>query len=508
MVPSVTAGIRDREQVGAEHWVVGAIATALATAILTPVAARLNAWAAVLVVVACQAALPWAAHRLPARLAGAWRRHPALSLAWLLLALFALVQMARLSAFMVDSSRLWGSAVPDPAASNHQCLSAYVHAADLSRRGEPNVYDARWYPAFTTPPYAEPRGVESPVDGLGRWVHDPYEYPPPFLLLPRAALALTNSFDHIRTAWFVLQTTIFVTAALLLACWIGGAPGLLAGLLVPAVLASVPTMLNLQFGQFHATTIVLAVAGMIAFEKRRPALGGGLLAVAILAKIFPGLLLITLAARRCWRAMAWTLAFVVVFAVVAVMVLGADPFVAFVRYQLPRIATGEAFSFIDRPDVPVFIVSRNFSVPGVVHKLRLLGVTGLPSSAAWWLALIYTLLLVGLAWRAGRRAATPVANVLIWLALLNLAALRSPVAPSAYVTAPVLWMLVLLAGEVRGRYSVGGAIVIAWVLIAGPPPLPDRIDLLVALLGQMLAVALGVWLLLRSPARSDPAPQH
>jgi len=424
------------------------------------------------------------------------------------LALLAVAQMARLSAFMVDSSRLWGSTVPDAAAANHQCLSAYIYAADLSRRGEPNVYDARWYPAFTKSLDAEPRGVESPVEGLGRWVLDPYEYPPPFLLLPRAALALTNSFDHIRTAWFVLQTTIFLTAALLLACWIGGSQGLLAALLVPAVLASVPTMLNLQFGQFHAMAILLAVAGMVAFEQHRPALGGGLLAFAILSKIFPGLLLITLAAQCRRREIAWTCAFMVVFVLVAVVVLGPDPFVAFVRYQLPRIATGEAFSFIDRPDVPVFIVSRNFSVPGIVHKLRLLGVAGLPSAGAGWLAWAYTLLLIGLAWRAGRRAATRVGSVLMWLAVLNLAALRSPVAPSAYVAAPVLWMLALLAGEVRGRYSVGGAIVIAWVLIMGPPPLPDKIDLLVGLIGQGLAVGLGVWLLLRSAASTDKVYPH
>jgi len=34
-----------------------------------------------------------------------------------------------------------------------------------------------------------------------------------------------------------------------------------------------------------------------------------------------------------------------------------------------------------------------------------------------------------------------------WLALLNLAALRAPVAPSAYVVVPALWMLALLATE-------------------------------------------------------------
>jgi hypothetical protein len=34
----------------------------------------------------------------------------------------------------------------------------------------------------------------------------------------------------------------------------------------------------------------------------------------------------------------------------------------------------------------------------------------------------------------------------------------------------------------------------------GPPPLPDRADLLVSLVGQALALALGVWVLVRRHA--------
>lgn len=43
------AGIADGERVSAEHWVVGATASVLVTAIVAPVVAHLNAWAAVLV---------------------------------------------------------------------------------------------------------------------------------------------------------------------------------------------------------------------------------------------------------------------------------------------------------------------------------------------------------------------------------------------------------------------------------------------------------------------------
>ena len=113
---------------------------------------------------------------MPEMLSGARQRRPVLSVAWLVLVLLAVVQMTRLSAFMVDSSRLWGSTTPDPAVANHQCLAAYVHAADLCRRGESDVYDERWYPAFTTPLYTEPQASARPLRGwvAGSWTRTEY----------------------------------------------------------------------------------------------------------------------------------------------------------------------------------------------------------------------------------------------------------------------------------------------------------------------------------------------
>jgi Glycosyltransferase family 87 len=388
-----------------EQWMAAFAISIVAAAITTPVVVSVNVWAGASTAGLCFVPMRWIAPRMPEMLSGARQRRPVLSVAWLVLVLLAVVQMTRLSAFMVDSSRLWGSTIPDQAAANHQCLAAYVHAADLCRRGERNVYDERWYPAFTTPLYAEPRGVSSPVAGLGRWVLDPYEYPPPFLLLPRAALAITDSFERIRTAWFVIQALCLVVGGLLLMRWIGGREGLVTGLLLPAILASIPTMLNFQFGQFHAMAVMLALAAMVAFDRRRFAVGGTLLSFAILSKIFPGVLLVMLTGQRRWREIGWTLGIGVVFVMLALLILGTDPFIAFVSYQLPRILSGEAFSFSARADVPSFIVSRNFSVYGIVAKLRLLGLAGVGPSTARVLTWGYTMLLLWLAWRA--RTASP-----------------------------------------------------------------------------------------------------
>ena len=62
----------------------------------------------------------------------------------------------------------------------------------------------------------------------------------------------------IRTAWFAIPSLCLVVGGLLLASWIGGREGLVVGLLLPAVLASIPTMLNVQFGQFHMMAMILA----------------------------------------------------------------------------------------------------------------------------------------------------------------------------------------------------------------------------------------------------------
>jgi hypothetical protein len=424
---------------------------------------------------------------------------------WALLATVGVLQIGRLSAVMADASQEWGAVVPDPLATHHQCMSAYVYAADLSARGARNLYQASWYPMFD-PPGPACRLVATPVEGLSRWVSDPYEYPPPFLVMPRAALALTHSYDAIRAWWFVLQALGVVAGALILASWIGGREGVVFGMLIPALLASLPTMFNFQFGQFHLVAVLLACGAMAAIHDRRHAVGGALLAAAIWSKLFPAVLLLVLLARRDWRSVAWTAVFGVALALVGLVVLGPDPYRAFFAYQLPRIVSGEAFAFTHNGAHEVFLISRNFSVAGIGAKLGALGAPG------GWIAVVavvpwlYTVGLLALAWRAARTGHARVEGLLVWLSLLNLAALRSPVAPSSYVLAPVLWVLALLATRVHGRRTLVAGLVAAWIVVVGPPPLPDRADLVVGLACQAGVFALSAvvaWWPRPLPALSD-----
>jgi len=477
---------------GVERWTVAGFAAATMAAIAGPVALRVHGVVFAAVTLAALAAVPGMAAILPAALDGAWRRRRAVSLLWVLLATVGVLQVGRLSAFMADASREWGAVVPDPLSTHHQCMSAYVYAADLSARGVANLYDASWYPMFD-PPGPTCRLVSTPVRGLSAWVSDPYEYPPPFLVLPRAALALTRSYDAIRAGWFVLQALEFIAGMVLLAAWVGGREGIVLGMLIPALLASLETLFSLQFGQFHLVAVLLAAVAMVSFRERRHALGGALLAAAVWSKLFPAVLLVVLLARREWRAIAWTAAFGLVFAAVGIVVLGLAPYRAFLAYQLPRTVSGAAFAFTHNGAHETFLISRNFSIAGLGAKLTALGAPGAWVAATGTLAWPYALGLLALAWLVARAQRSRAGDLIAWISLLNLAALRSPVAPSAYVLAPVLWVLALLATQVRGRWPLVGALVAGWVVVVGPPPLPDRTDLIVNLACQAAVIALCAW---------------
>jgi hypothetical protein len=458
-------------------------------AVVLPIVPQLGflAGAAALALAAGAAWLVW--RSVPSEVSGALRRRPVVAGLWALSALLALLQIGRLSAFMADPDRLWGSAFPDPQAAQHACLSAYVVAGDLSKHDVDNLYDERYYPAFA----GDAARLLAPADirGLRTWMDDPYEYPPPFLLLPRMALAMTDDFLTIRAGWFVLQALGLIVVAAWLAQWVGGRDGELAFLLIPVLLASIPTLFGLQFGQFHVATLLLSVAAMLFFEQRRPALGGGLLAVATVSKLFPVFLLVFLFARRQWRDLLWTLGACAVFSLLGLAVLGWAPFEAFLGYQLPRIQNGEAFAFYEK--AKPFIISRNFGIPGLATKLAFLGVPGMSHALGSVLGWLYTLLLLALAWVAGRRPAARLADARIWLGLLSLAALRSPLAPSAYVGISMLWLLTVMAGELRGRWSWIAGFVLAWALIVGPPPLEGGVEFALGFLGQAIGIAIGVW---------------
>jgi hypothetical protein len=437
--------------------------------------------------------LSW--RRLPGSVDGAFRRRRTAAILWSLLAVVTVVQTARLGAYMEDPSRDWWLTTKDAFWSKHMCMVAYFYAADLNRQGEPNVYDGNLYPGLN--PRAESRAtVENLVP------EDPYQYPPQFLLAPRLAIAMSNDFFRIRPVWYALQAGLFLLVAFLLARWYGGAAGKPALFLIPAVWISVPSMLNFQYGQFHLTTIVLAMAAFLAFETRRHALGGGLLAASILAKGFPGILIVPLLLQRRWRAAAWTGAWAAGLTVLAWGVLGPEPFEAFFRYHLPRVQNGAAFAFEEAwPELRAALRAGNISPFALARKLGDLGVPRATDHLARVVQTVFSVAVLGIAVVAARiRDARP--RALSWLALLTLAAMTSPASWGDYVPVGTLWMVTLTAaGRTRLRPAVWGGVAVLSFLLPGVVPIgsfpPPPASMILSILGSLVWIGINAWIVIR-----------
>lgn len=424
---------------------------------------------------------------------GSARRRPMATAAVAALVLLALLQVARLSTFMADPASDWFLTTRNPFWAKHGCMTAYLHAAELAERGAENVYDAAHYPGLN--PQATPS-----TDMHGMAVEDPFQYPPQFLLLPALARAFSHDFLAVQTFWFALQSTLFLAVSLALALWIGGREGRRSALLLPLAVSAFPLLHALQYGQFHLAAVVLAAAAMLAFELRRTAVGGAFLAVAISAKLFPGLLLVVLAVQRRWRALAWTAGFGVGFALLGLAVLGPAPYTAFFDYHLPRLVGGEAFAFGDAwPEIQDLIVADNQGAHGIVLKLQAMGLSFLGDGAARWATKLFALCALLLtAFFARREAGTPRhLRVAGWLAILGLGSMTSPGAFGDYVPLTATWLLIFVAGAYARGLRWALPLTACWIFhytLLGTAPLGAWFDpavmMPVSLIGALLMFGL------------------
>jgi hypothetical protein len=398
----------------------------------------------------------------------------------------AIVALCRLTFFMVDPSHVGCSFVPSSDWEvRHSCLSAYfvaAQAADVT----PNVYDDSLY----SQPSHDPTAKRKPLR-LGPFNIDVFEYPPPFLLLPRAMRLLVPDFVRFRMLWFALNAGVVLLAMLAIVRSLRPANATRALLLSPLVWAALPMIGTLQKGNVQLTTIALSMLAMLLFERRRWAAGGALLAFATLSKLYPGMLVVYLLARREWRAAAWTTALGAVLLALSVLDVGWAPYKAFLQH-LPGLVGGEAFPAFRIPAA----IAINESVPGLVFKLKLFGVPGMGFGAAKIVGWAYTVVAVWLTIAAGRRSVRDDEKPLVWMAILILATLRSPFLPQGYGALPPLWLLTLLAAAYVPTPKVISIALLAWLSLNIYWPLDWPIDprllAVVTLLPQALALALAV----------------
>lgn len=420
------------------------------------------------------------------------------------------VGTVRLSHFMLDYTRADLSVLPNRAFFRaHSCLTSYTEAARLAPTGV-NVFEVAQYSDPQRPGQNQPRFI-------GPFEVDLYQYPPPFLILPRAATVAGLGFLTTRQVWFAAQSIVLLAAMVVLARWIGGASGLLVLLLVPVVWLSPTTRITLQIGNFQPTAFALSILAMIAFDRGRARRGGFALGFSAVSKVYPGVLGIALLVERRWGAVAWTAAWSLVFTTAAWLALGSTPFVDFVRYQLPRIESGEAFFWIENADAAAV----NFGIHGLMIKLRFLGVPWTGHDAANRAASLYAVILIPLAFASAWRLEVLARGAVdaerlrlrraqVWLGLLTLASFRSPFVPDAYALVGTLWLLTLVAAEghwrARGRTALAVAAAMSMIVLDGGPitvPVPAWI-MAATLALQAAAIAFNVAIVL-TPGRAPLA---
>jgi Glycosyltransferase family 87 len=368
-------------------------------------------------------------HRTPA-FKGASRRALQLLVA-LALGAVCLIQTGRLAAFMVHPARYSDSIRPVSIFFlRHSCLTSHFQAARLQRAGVSNLYD--------TSHYLGPDGDPAVVEGFSC---DLYLYPPTALLLPRVALAMSSDFLAWRTTWFFLEATFLLLALALLARWVVGAERITSLIVCLIVFAAPTTMLALQIGNLHLAVFAASIVAMIAFERNAYALGGAMLAWAVVSKLFPGILVLVLLMQRRWGAAAWTAAWTLFFVIASIIAIGPAPFTAFIRYQLPRLASGDAWAQVFAYPQTSLI---NDGVIGLAHKLELMAVTDVSHLLQGVLPPVSLAVLLAAVFVGSRVNADKRSIALVWLALLQLASLQSPFVPDVYAHFGWTCMLALM----------------------------------------------------------------
>jgi alpha-1,2-mannosyltransferase len=411
----------------------------------------------------------------------------------------ACVWNARLTVFMIDSSRVNCSYEPgDPFLRGHSCFSAYAEAARFAEAGDVNIYEPKLYAPETT---AGPRRMIG-----GNLRVDVYHYPPPFLLLPGAIRLAAPEFAATRAVWFMVQSLLLAAALVMISRWIGGVPGAWAAASGWLVLASPAVLSTLQAGNFQVTVYSLAIIAFVLVTTGRELSGAAILAYATAGKIVPGVLVLFLLTARRWRAVAYTAAFSLLLCAITVAWFGWTPMRDFIWYEMPKLASGEAFPQAERLSTSL----ANLSVYGETVRLRRLlaawfGVNWLGPEVGRPIASVYGIIVVlltaGAGWLVGKRGwlargtgpargtrprdeaaslspETRIKLAQMVLALLSLTAFRSPFVGSIYGYLGTMWLLTLLAAEAstamkRAGWLAGFGIVAAAMLFT-PSPVPQQ----------------------------------
>jgi hypothetical protein len=223
------------------------------------------------------------------------------------------------------------------------------------------------------------------------------------------------------------------------------------------------------------------------------AAGALLLAYMTASKLYPGMLVVYLLVRRDWRAVAWTAAAGIVFVLVGLVDVGLPAHLAFLDH-LPRLLSGESFPNLRNPNG----ISANMSVPGLARKLSIYGLPWSSFDAMRIVGWIYTIVVIAVVALLARARRSTAFEPIVWLVILLLATLRSPVLP-VYGIFPTVWLLSILLAARWDRPAVRGLLLTWFVALAlvTPswtlwPPAVHAIVTAVVMTGGSIALAAAV----------------
>ena len=164
---------------------------------------------------------------------------------------------------------------------------------------------------------------------------------PPFygmLLLPLARIPMRTALALDR----VLDVALYLACAVVLVSWLRPRLGTCGALAAVAVVLGLmqPAFDSIAYGQIDVLLLLSMTLAFVALRAGRPALVGLTVALATLLKLFPLVLVLFLAARREWRAVAWTAGGLVALDALAVAVMGWHEHVVYATQVLPFIGGG------------------------------------------------------------------------------------------------------------------------------------------------------------------------
>ncbi|MBX2798823.1 MAG: DUF2029 domain-containing protein [Myxococcales bacterium] len=417
--------------------------------------------------------------RLPSEWSELMRSRPRwVSSLWIVACLASFLFTLRLPVFMLDGHRTeFSLAPPVEFMVEHNCLSGYVSAAQLAQSEPESIY--------VTTRYASSSADDLLLE-ISPQKRDVYSYPPPFLLLPRTMLALTNDFRSIRAGWYAVYVCTVLGALFWFAMAIGGRPGAIFATLIPVVWLSLPILVTLQLGNLHLFNYALAISAMFLFERGRNGLGGAMLAFAVVSKVSPGILGIYLLVQRRWVPALWTAAFGALYVALTFAVFGAGPFQAFLGGEvLQKLGAGTFYPRLFAWEPAILV---NYSLFAVPLKLELLGMSfGEGFGVGRLLNNLYLAGVVGLVvWTAHRMhsarpssweasAAFRARTFTTWLAALSMGSFVSPFAPWTYGAVGPVLVFASFAAWLEPKSRSLAILAACWfaVSIYGPPkPMP------------------------------------